>query len=66
MQLISDKGGRYMFRIEKTETLNKTFRMPAELVSRLQEVAQEQDISMNNLVVQCCEYALNNLATTVK
>ena len=66
MQLISDKGGRYSIRIEKTETLNKTFRMPAELVSRLQEVAQEQDISMNNLVVQCCEYALNNLATTVK
>lgn len=53
-----------MFKIEKTETLNKTFRMPAGLVSRLQEVAQDQDISMNNLVVQCCEYALNNLTTS--
>jgi len=51
-----------MFKIEKIETINKTFRMPMDLVAKLQKLAQEQDISMNNLVVQCCEYALNNLA----
>ena len=44
-----------MFKIEKVETINKTFRIPVELV------AQEQEVSMNSLVVQCCEYALNNL-----
>lgn len=52
-----------MFKIEKTETINKTFRIPVNLVQKLQQVAQEQGISMNNLVVQCCEYALNNLDT---
>lgn len=50
-----------MFEINKKETVNKTFRMPIELFKKLQKTAQEQDISMNNLVVQCCEYALNNM-----
>ena len=52
-----------MFKIQKSETINKTFRMPIDLVSKLQTVAQEQEISMNNLIVQCCEYALDHLDT---
>lgn len=50
-----------MFKIEKPEMVNKTFRLPAELVERLQTVAQNQGVSLNNLVKQCCEYALKNL-----
>ena len=50
-----------MFKIEKNETVNKTFRIPIELSKKLQEIAQQQGISMNNLVIQCCEYALNDL-----
>lgn len=50
-----------MFKIEKVETINKTFRIPVDLAKKLQKIAQEQEISMNNLVVQCCEYALNDL-----
>ena len=50
-----------MFKVEKPEMVNKTFRLPAELVERLQSVAQNQGVSLNNLVRQCCEYALNNL-----
>ena len=50
-----------MFEIEKNETINKTFRLPIELSKRLQKIAQEQGISMNNLVIQCCEYALNDM-----
>lgn len=38
--------------------LNKTFRLPADLVERLSIVAQNQGVSLNNLVKQCCEYAL--------
>ena len=51
----------YMFRIEKPEMINKTFRLPLELVEKLSKVAQNQNISLNNLVKQCCEYALSNL-----
>ena len=50
-----------MFKIEKNETVNKTFRIPIELSKKLQEIAQQQWISMNNLVVRCCEYALKDL-----
>lgn len=55
-----------MFEIDKNETINKTFRIPIELSKKLQKIAQEQGISMNNLVVQCCEYALNNMKTKAK
>lgn len=51
-----------MFKVSKPEMVNKTFRMPAELVERLNVVAQEQKVSLNNLVCQCCEYALNNMS----
>ncbi|MBR1977464.1 Arc family DNA-binding protein [bacterium] len=50
-----------MFKIEKPEMINKTFRLPLELVQRLQTVAQNKGVSLNNLIIQCCEYALKNL-----
>ncbi len=49
------------FKIEKIEMKNKTFRLPAELLERMQTIAQNKGVSLNNLVVQCCEYALKNL-----
>lgn len=50
-----------MFQVKKVEMVNKTFRLPTNLVKRLAVVAQEQGVSMNNLVGQCCEYALDRL-----
>lgn len=50
-----------MFIVEKQEMANKTFRLPVDLLERLSTVAQNQGVSLNNLVKQCCEYALNNL-----
>ena len=50
-----------MFRISKPEMVNKTFRMPKELVDRLSKVAQAKSVSLNYLVISCCEYALKNL-----
>ncbi len=50
-----------MFKVEKPEMINKTFRLPAKLVQELQIIAQEQGVSLNNLVQQCCEYALKHL-----
>ncbi len=58
MYVRSDAG---MFEIKKTEYVNKTFRMPAELVKELEKIAQQKGVSLNNLVVQCCEYALENV-----
>lgn len=50
-----------MFKVNKTEYANKTFRIPEPLLENLESVAQQQDISLNRLVIQCCEYALKNL-----
>ncbi len=50
-----------MFKVKKEEFTNKTFRMPNDLIEQLQNVAQEQSVSLNQLVIQCCQYALDNL-----
>lgn len=50
-----------MFDVKKPEMVNKTFRLPIELIKRLEIVAQQKGVSMNNLVLQCCQYALDNL-----
>ena len=50
-----------MFEVKKAEHVNKTFRMPVDLVRQLERVAQEKNVSLNNLIVQCCTYALDNL-----
>ena len=52
-----------MFRIQKTEYVNKTFRITKELADELSQVAQEQHVSVNELVVQCCRYALDQRET---
>ncbi len=50
-----------MFHVSRTEYVNKTFRLPQELVERLEQVAQGERVSMNQLVIQCCNYALDHL-----
>lgn len=49
------------FKIEKQESINKTFRFPKDLIIELQEVARNQGVSLNNLIIQCCKYALKNI-----
>ena len=56
----------YLFEVKKEEHINKTFRMPVELVRRLEVLAQEKQVSLNNLIIQCCEYALDNLDSSKK
>ncbi len=50
-----------MFIVKKPESSNKTIRMPNELIDRLEKLAAEKDISFNQLVIQCCQYSLDNL-----
>ncbi len=52
-----------MFVVKQSQDMvNKTFRFPQELLERLEQVAKEQHVSVNNLVKQCCEYALGQMA----
>ena len=50
-----------MFEVKKEEYVNKTFRMPIELVKELEIIAQNEKVSLNNLIVQCCKYSIENL-----
>ena len=40
------------FDIRKLETTNKTFRLPSELLHKLEKVAQQKGVSLNYLVGQ--------------
>lgn len=51
-----------MFEIKKPQSSNKTIRMPDALIEKLQKLADKNDISFNQLIVQCCEYALKNMS----
>lgn len=50
-----------MLRITKTEYQNKTFRLPVDLIEKLAEAAQKNNVSMTKLVIELCEYGLENL-----
>lgn len=52
------------FKIEKTEYVNRTFRITKELAETLSEIAQKENISVNELVVQCCNFAISNMAVS--
>lgn len=49
------------FQIKRQEYVNRTFRLTKELADTLSQVAQEENISVNELVVQSCEFALEHL-----
>lgn len=50
-----------LFEIKKPSASNKTVRMPDSLIDKLEKLAAKNDISFNQLVIQCCEYAIENL-----
>ena len=55
-----------MFKVQKTEYINKTFRMPVDLVKALEKTAQNNGVSLNNVIIQCCNYALNDMENDTK
>ena len=44
------------------ESVNKTFRLPVPIVEQLEALAGKYNTSVNKIVVQCLEYALENIA----
>ena len=46
------------FKVKRVEYISKTFRLPMNLIQELRTVAQRKEVSLNSLVAQCCEYAL--------
>ena len=50
------------FEIKSKEAyVTKTFRMPESFMNEMSTLAQEKGISLNELVLQCCMYAIENI-----
>lgn len=52
-----------MFAIKKdyVEYENKSLRLPKDLIDKVQGLANENALSFNKVVIQCIEYALDNM-----
>lgn len=51
-----------MWKIQKGyDSVSKSFRLPVELVEELDKLAYENNLSLNQLVIQCLNFALKNL-----
>jgi len=51
-----------MFKIQKGyDSESKTFRLPIVLIEKLGTLAANNKLSLNQLVVQCLNYAVENL-----
>ena len=46
---------------EKSDSTNKTVRLPNDLIEKLDTLANSKSLSFSGIVIQCCEYALNNI-----
>ncbi len=49
------------FKVKKKEYVCKTIRIPRELFLQLDALLGDKGISLNQLVIQCCQYALSHL-----
>ena len=49
------------FIIKKPTSSNRTVRMPDDLIEKIGTLANDKGISFNQLVIQCCEFALEHL-----
>lgn len=51
-----------MWKIQKGYNLvSKSFRLPEELVKKIDIIAHKNNLSLNQIVIQCLNYAVNNL-----
>lgn len=55
-----------MFKVKKeyAEYEYKSLRLPTTLVNNLQNLAAANNLSFNKVVIQCIEYALENMETS--
>lgn len=60
------KGGTgFMWTIKKGyDSVSKSFRLPEEIVKKIDYLAYKNNISSNQIVIQCLNYAINNLDDT--
>ena len=55
-----------VFKLKKeyVEYENKSLRLPKDLITKVQELANRNNMSFNRVIIQCIEYALENAEET--
>lgn len=56
----------FQLKADRKETENKTIRFPVQLIERIDQVIENQDVTFSSFVLQACEYALENMDTASK
>ena len=56
----------FQLKPDRKETENKTIRFPVDMISRIEEVMREKDVSFTGFVLQACEYVLDELENDKK
>lgn len=46
------------------DSVSKSFRLPEDIVKKIDYLAYKNNISSNQIVIQCLNYAINNLDDT--
>ena len=52
-------GGKKMFSVDKSN-IARTIRFTEDIFNDLLRISTSEDVSFNQLVLQCCRYALDN------
>jgi predicted DNA binding CopG/RHH family protein len=51
------------FEIKKVTSINKTIRLPSDLIDKIEELSTNSGISFNQFVLQAVRFAMDNLKT---
>ena len=54
----------FQLKPNRKESENKTIRFPVELIDRIDKAIVNQDVTFSSVVIQACEYALNDMDTS--
>ncbi|MCI8670777.1 MAG: hypothetical protein HFI36_01925 [Bacilli bacterium] len=52
--------------LEKKESINKCIRFPVKVISNIEKIAEDNNISFSKFVIQACEYAIKDIETQKK
>ena len=49
----------FIVKNDATEQISKTIRIPNDILKQMESVAKKHKISLNNLIIQACRYAMS-------
>jgi predicted HicB family RNase H-like nuclease len=49
----------FVVKNDAAEQISKTIRIPSDILKQMESVAKKNKISLNNLIIQACRYAMS-------